>query len=125
MRRSPSWGAWIEIAQARHPPPCRKVAPPRGERGLKCDKDVARRRRCCRRAPAGGGGFEILGQISKASIRLSRSPAWGAWIEMSYEPLILRRANVAPPRGERGLEFLCMQGRGRSRGSLPLVGSVD
>ena len=35
-RRSPSWGAWIEIIRLQNHIPPRAVAPPRGERGLKC-----------------------------------------------------------------------------------------
>ena len=36
-RRSPSWGAWIEIWQVGRKALCaQNVAPPRGERGLKC-----------------------------------------------------------------------------------------
>ena len=34
-RRSPSWGAWIEIVRVACPSFCPPVAPPRGERGLK------------------------------------------------------------------------------------------
>ena len=33
--RSPSWGAWIETYVPYFSPPYLKVAPPRGERGLK------------------------------------------------------------------------------------------
>ena len=36
LRRSPSWGAWIEITFAARISIILPVAPPRGERGLKC-----------------------------------------------------------------------------------------
>ena len=35
LGRSPSWGAWIEMAIYLAPFPLYRVAPPRGERGLK------------------------------------------------------------------------------------------
>ena len=64
-RRSPSWGAWIEIplsfAFFGLPP----VAPPRGERGLKLDIRPYR---------AFGYG---------------RSPSWGAWIEIALVSLAI------------------------------------
>ena len=36
LRRTPSWGAWIEITPTKTSPRRAKVAPPRGVRGLKC-----------------------------------------------------------------------------------------
>ena len=36
----------------------------------------------------------------------SRSPSWGAWIEIGFETKNqVRKAIVAPPRGERGLKY--------------------
>ena len=101
------------------------VAPPRGERGLKYHSHV---------------------ELSLADC--SRSPSWGAWIEIQdFTPTELM-PYVAPPRGERGLKYSYAQEHGidtrrspswgawieiyftiknepLSNGSLPLVGSVD
>ena len=41
-RRSPSWGAWIEMPRTPSPTTTRTVAPPRGERGLKFLKNFLR-----------------------------------------------------------------------------------
>ena len=100
------------------------VAPPRGERGLKS----AERR--------GNAGHH------------SRSPSWGAWIEIVLHNGICTKVEVAPPRGERGLKSKLEQASASTRlvapprgerglkldirpyrafgyESLPLVGSVD
>ncbi len=85
----------------------------------------------------------------KNSISLaSRSPSWGAWIEIIMYSQHCRIIAVAPPRGERGLKFSmsfvyppckkvapprgerglkCVeqQAAGKTGQSLPLVGSVD
>ena len=55
----------------------------------------------------------------------SRSPSWGAWIEMV--PCVSSRGNVpvAPPRGERGLKSFYFSASVAGSASLPLVGSVD
>ena len=84
-RRSPSWGAWIEIGGGCPPlAPGAGVAPPRGERGL---KSIA--------------GYRVI-----CAIR--RSPSWGAWIEIPCaRTMRSSTAAVAPPRGERGLKFYC------------------
>ena len=38
----------------------------------------------------------------------SRSPSWGAWIEIVTVYLVIYQGHkVAPPRGERGLKFAC------------------
>ena len=66
----------------RHKTALQKVAPPRGERGLK-----------------------LIHQIYHQSGR-RRSPSWGAWIETHNLLLIYYRAIVAPPRGERGLKHM-------------------
>ena len=149
MCRSPSWGAWIEICRAtrtrrtswRVAPPRGErglkyyfaphssttipVAPPRGERGLKC-----RPARSCpqaiRRSPSWGAWIEIacLARLNVAVI--GRSPSWGAWIEMVTCWSKPAGYTVAPPRGERGLKFgvigACKLNLFKS---LPLVGSVD
>ena len=58
----------------------KKVAPPRGERGLK--------------------QFFVRSVL----LRLSRSPSWGAWIETPISCNDDDSERVAPPRGERGLK---------------------
>ena len=59
LRRSPSWGAWIEIIWLQNHIPPRAVAPPRGERGLKS-----------------------MPVNCSLSAHTGRSPSWGAWIEI-------------------------------------------
>ena len=86
QRRSPSWGAWIEITHIRCRMALLKVAPPRGERGLKS----------CR--------IE-----SECAARTRRSPSWGAWIEIALQISLSPTFSVAPPRGERGLKFQALQ----------------
>ena len=81
FRRSPSWGAWIEINAAAYPVQTTFVAPPRGERGLK---------------------YTILYACKPR--RAGRSPSWGAWIEMELNGDRAVITYVAPPRGERGLK---------------------
>ena len=82
--RSPSWGAWIEILLGLSQGAISKVAPPRGERGLKYIAQAPRH---------DGWG---------------RSPSWGAWIEIPLRASALPPFRVAPPRGERGLK--CFNG---------------
>ena len=60
----------------------KKVAPPRGERGLK-----------------------LHNIIFYNCITHCRSPSWGAWIETVNKSPVLPIAQVAPPRGERGLKL--------------------
>ena len=102
QRRSPSWGAWIEITHIRCRMALLKVAPPRGERGLKS----------CR--------IE-----SECAARTRRSPSWGAWIEIALQISLSPTFSVAPPRGERGLKFIGLSPPAFLSQSLPLVGSVD
>ena len=78
-----------------------KVAPPRGERGLKFSKKK--------------DGIEII----------SRSPSWGAWIEIRFRRASWAMSAVAPPRGERGLKYFNVLHKVAKPPSLPLVGSVD
>ena len=104
------------------------VAPPRGERGLKCNAAC----RC-------------------AAVHMRRSPSWGAWIEIyRINSTNSGQSTVAPPRGERGLKYhigvyvggnmvIVAPPRGErglkcfvrrvvlalAKVSLPLVGSVD
>ena len=47
-----------------------------------------------------GGGFGGWG---------SRSPSWGAWIEICVRAALSRAWLVAPPRGERGLKFFVLR----------------
>ena len=56
----------------------------------------------------------------------SRSPSWGAWIEIyNLWKAVIIKWQVAPPRGERGLKSLFHFLFFLSKRSLPLVGSVD
>ena len=82
------------------------VAPPRGERGLKSPKAAAPRAGARVAPPRGERGLKCVEQQAAGKTGQSRSPSWGAWIEI----FLLRRcgrvlAVVAPPRGERGLKY--------------------
>ena len=85
--RSPSWGAWIETVRRRMACLCCKVAPPRGERGLKRWGGITAPPRRCRRSPSWGAWIETLGQFRCAAGTAGRSPSWGAWIETSFHCL--------------------------------------
>ena len=80
------------------------VAPPRGERGLKsrCAKSFPSP--CARRSPSWGAWIEIRCHSWLYPAKACRSPSWGAWIEICV--LLIRWSAwcVAPPRGERGLK---------------------
>ena len=78
------------------------VAPPRGERGLKCsarDFFVGYKRVA---PPRGERGLKFAKVIT--------------WVAAFF---------VAPPRGERGLKCRCLRLSSTFAASLPLVGSVD
>ena len=81
MRRTPSWGAWIEIAVSSWVSSSDSVAPPRGVRGLKFlpRKSLSM---TSSRTPSWGAWIEIEAVILIIWIRISRTPSWGAWIEM-------------------------------------------
>ena len=100
--RSPSWGAWIEINRRKQRMIATRVAPPRGERGLKYPHPQAGDMRPGR-----------------------RSPSWGAWIEIVRVACPSFCPPVAPPRGERGLKSKLADIALHIVASLPLVGSVD
>ena len=55
----------------------------------------------------------------------SRSPSWGAWIEIEDAADDDEYEEVAPPRGERGLKSAFIEFFEEYGTSLPLVGSVD
>ena len=76
------------------------VAPPRGVRGLKYKSESARRQQRVA-PPRGVRGLKFF-QLSGKSIELSRTPSWGAWIEM-----------------------ICRWEHGENITSHPLVGCVD
>ena len=79
--RSPSWGAWIEISLLRRYRSTALVAPPRGERGLKCGGYWAYHQ-SARRSPSWGAWIEIDYRRFLRKDKKSRSPSWGAWIEI-------------------------------------------
>ena len=81
MRRSPSWGAWIEIVIPRKYATTQLVAPPRGERGLKLDI-----------RPYRAFGYDVAPPRGERGLKYyERRKLWLVRI-------------VAPPRGERGLK---------------------
>ena len=109
--RSPSWGAWIEINSLRV---CMmkivKVAPPRGERGLKYDVILGFILQRHVAPPRGERGLKCHAHVPSPARSASRSPSWGAWIEICV--LLIRWSAwcVAPPRGERGLKSMPANG---------------
>ena len=89
-----------------------RVAPPRGERGLKLRRRTRLLQRG-RRSPSWGAWIEITAERRRTACQTSRSPSWGAWIEIHTMSGILRARAVAPPRGERGLKSRPRSRRGR------------
>ena len=147
-RRSPSWGAWIEISVSPFSRSFAAVAPPRGERGLKLGVANGIKQRVFVAPPRGERGLKYIFRRRRKNTVQSRSPSWGAWIEIYTFRLVYLLAVVAPPRGERGLKYIGKTAldmddhvappRGERglkcrllhrswchRWSLPLVGSVD
>ncbi len=124
------------------------VAPPRGERGLKLITLQIIPLVALVAPPRGERGLKLVVDITKQSTATSRSPSWGAWIEIVLHNGICTKVEVAPPRGERGLKSKLEQASASTRlvapprgerglkldirpyrafgyESLPLVGSVD
>ncbi len=81
--RSPSRGAWIEIESCLLPSCLYLVAPPRGERGLKYEG--------------------LIKQLSDGSVA---PPRGERGLKSYYKVLMRNGTKVAPPRGERGLKYL-------------------
>ena len=79
--RSPSWGAWIEIPILSASQPPLRVAPPRGERGLKYSVILLALCRILVAPPRGERGLKY-------------------WRVQTIDT----DDAVAPPRGERGLK---------------------
>ena len=102
--RSPSWGAWIEIAVQWRTLVDKKVAPPRGERGLKFRVAALAAKVSSVAPPRGERGLKSNPRRERLQ-QNRRSPSWGAWIEIFLYPQQLLEALVAPPRGERGLKY--------------------
>ena len=100
-RRSPSWGAWIEIFEE----PAVRAA--------------------TASLPLVGSVDRNSCQWLAVCIHHRRSPSWGAWIEMRLLTLSACCCIVAPPRGERGSKLLAVATVAVHMQSLPLVGSVD
>ena len=85
---------------------CAVVAPPRGERGLKCAVPPALRLLYLVAPPRGERGLKCLIRLLLFVQCHRRSPSWGAWIEMLKNSSRSKQRMVAPPRGERGLKCL-------------------
>ena len=101
------------------------VAPPRGERGLKLITLQIIPLVALVAPPRGERGLKLVVDITKQSTATSRSPSWGAWIEIALAANTLYNVSVAPPRGERGLKWAFRTRPKPIDKSLPLVGSVD
>ena len=80
--RSPSWGAWIEIFCIDWGLSCTLVAPPRGERGLKSLGEWGQKVRRKVAPPRGERGLKSAARDFLGD-DISRSPSWGAWIEIT------------------------------------------
>ena len=100
--RSPPRGAWIEISKSQVETTYEVVAPPHGERGLKC--------------------YFLCGEYGPRTV----APPHGERGLKSQRRCRSSSASpVAPPHGERGLKFeICCQKTGLAK-SLPPTGSVD
>ena len=81
VRRSPSWGAWIEIKAGKRFAYHGRVAPPRGERGLKLTPFGALAPCFIVAPPCGERGLKSARATARSGLR-----------------------GVAPPCGERGLK---------------------
>ena len=79
------------------------VAPPRGERGLKCVEQQAAGKTGQSRSPSWGAWIEMYRSGATVILYSRRSPSWGAWIEI--------------------FDVICLSSVKKL--SLPLVGSVD
>ena len=53
----------------------------------------------------------------------SRTPSWGAWIEMLWLRQAYRESKVAPPRGVRGLKYRRYDYGGLCTGRTPSWGA--
>ena len=79
-RRSPTRGAWIETLSLSRCWSRSKVAPPRGERGLKrllvraANGELGR-------SPTRGAWIETYRALDRLLYAVGRSPTRGAWIE--------------------------------------------
>ena len=127
--RSPSWGAWIEMASANFAVKYTTVAPPRGERGLKCAarslmstggavapprgerglKSMSRHRPAYplpRRSPSWGAWIEINSAVRIIAAALCRSPSWGAWIEISARWIVKEAQESRSPSWGAWIEIM-------------------
>ena len=98
---------------------CAVVAPPRGERGLKCAVPPALRLLYLVAPPRGERGLKCLIRLLLFVQCHRRSPSWGAWIEMLKNSSRSKQRMVAPPRGERGLKSPCRRPVGIRRAVAP------
>ena len=58
------------------------------------------------RSPSWGAWIEMDKIMRCITHAVCRSPSWGAWIEIDYVDGAYIYARVAPPRGERGLKWI-------------------
>ena len=125
-RRSPSWGAWIEmmfLPSVLNMPLL--VAPPRGERGLKYLAGFSRQAHTCR-SPSWGAWIEMYTARIGATSGDGRSPSWGAWIEILHTARSWCSSLRRSPSWGAWIEIYCSTTLFFFRAtSLPLVGSVD
>ena len=102
-----------------------RVAPPRGERGLKSAFKRVWEQYGLVAPPRGERGLKLYfctDYLYEAG--LCRSPSWGAWIEMCSESIKVISSGVAPPRGERGLKSAERRGHaGHHGGRSPSWGA--
>ena len=115
----------LKCIYCRQPSPVWWVAPPRGERGLKsCGlQPHGTKERVA--PPRGERGLKYPHPQAGDMRPGRRSPSWGAWIEIVRVACPSFCPPVAPPRGERGLKSKLADIALHIVASLPLVGSVD
>ena len=102
----------------------RRVAPPRGERGLKCywpHKTLGSRKR---RSPLRGAWIEIFCPSPPPCGRCRRSPLRGAWIEIASPPLTRGTSEGRSPLRGAWIEIrLQLYGISRAERRSPLRGA--
>ena len=104
---------------------CAVVAPPRGERGLKCAVPPALRLLYLVAPPRGERGLKCLIRLLLFVQCHRRSPSWGAWIEISMPQTGRHSTRGRSPSWGAWIEMFILREKVVKIWSLPLVGSVD
>ena len=86
----------------------RRVAPPRGERGLKCRRYKAAERTLIVAPPRGERGLKSRNPAHGGGTAAGRSPSWGAWIEIHLQDTLFQNLTCRSPSWGAWIEIdLC------------------